>query len=517
MSQPITISVQVLASQVEAPVTLPPAGPQGARGWSPVLAVETDGARRVARVVGWTGGQGVPPEATGYLGVSGLVATAAEAVDIRGAEGAPGEPGAPGAPGTTSWAGITDKPSTFAPSAHAASHASDGGDPLTPAAIGAEAAGAAATAVAAHAAAVDPHPQYATDAELAAHTGNTANPHGTTAAQVGADPAGTAAAAVSAHAAGAGVHSIAGVTGLQTALDGKAASSHTHPIADLPVASSGVSSSTQVVRADDSRLSDARPPTAHTHTASQISDSGAAGRSVLQSATAEGVRAAAGVPASNVRMEWWDDFLNTASPCAGGLLSGSVGGFNSVSSIGTGTTNAANQFGRLSSDASALHLGHGIEYFCVWVNTACSGAAFDGVSSSGRIDYGFGDHFHTATPDATDGCYFRHVNAGPWECITRSAGSETATPLGISDTSTRRTFAVLVNSTATSVQFFVGGVLVATHTTNIPTNADRWNPARTLGVGARALRVTASAATTVINADAFYLSATATSERWQTV
>lgn len=38
-----------------------------------------------------------------------------------GAPGAPGEdgaPGTPGAPGTTSWNGITDKPTTFAPSAH---------------------------------------------------------------------------------------------------------------------------------------------------------------------------------------------------------------------------------------------------------------------------------------------------------------------------------------------------------------------------------------------------------------
>jgi hypothetical protein len=35
-----------------------------------------------------------------------------------GADGAPGEDGADGAPGTTTWAGITDKPSTFPPEAH---------------------------------------------------------------------------------------------------------------------------------------------------------------------------------------------------------------------------------------------------------------------------------------------------------------------------------------------------------------------------------------------------------------
>ena len=59
-------------------------------------------------------------------------------------------------------------------------------------------------------------------------------------------------------------HQIADTQGLQAALDGKAAASHSHDaaalvsgtvdIARLPVAASGVSSATQLVRADDSRL-----------------------------------------------------------------------------------------------------------------------------------------------------------------------------------------------------------------------------------------------------------------------
>jgi hypothetical protein len=62
-----------------------------------------------------------------------------------------------------------------------------------------EATGTAAAAIALHLLAADPHTQYATDAALTAHTGDTGNPHATTAAQVGADPAGTAAAAIVAH------------------------------------------------------------------------------------------------------------------------------------------------------------------------------------------------------------------------------------------------------------------------------------------------------------------------------
>ena len=60
-------------------------------------------------------------------------------------------------------------------------------------------------------------------------------------------------------------HQIGDTQGLQAVLDGKAAASHSHDaaaltsgtvdLARLPVAASGVSSSTQLVRADDSRLS----------------------------------------------------------------------------------------------------------------------------------------------------------------------------------------------------------------------------------------------------------------------
>jgi hypothetical protein len=56
----------------------------------------------------------------------------------------------------------------------------------------------------------------------------------------------------------------------QTALNGKANSSHAHAIGDLPVATSGTSNTTQLVRADDSRLSNARTPSAHTHATSEV-------------------------------------------------------------------------------------------------------------------------------------------------------------------------------------------------------------------------------------------------------
>lgn len=57
-------------------------------GWSPILAVAADGARRVLQVVGWEGGTGTAPATGLYVGASGYVALIADGVDISGGSGA---------------------------------------------------------------------------------------------------------------------------------------------------------------------------------------------------------------------------------------------------------------------------------------------------------------------------------------------------------------------------------------------------------------------------------------------
>ena len=92
---------------------------------------------------------------------------------------------------------------------------------------------------------------------LTAHTGNTSNPHATTAAQVGAYSAAQT----------------------DTLLSGKANTAHTHTLsqvtdagsaAALNAPASGNAAAGEAVKGSDTRLSDARPPTAHTHPASDI-------------------------------------------------------------------------------------------------------------------------------------------------------------------------------------------------------------------------------------------------------
>lgn len=59
-------------------------------GWTPVLAVVADGARRVHQVVDWIG-SGADKPATGlFVGSAGLVEDIGDAADIRGGTGSPG-------------------------------------------------------------------------------------------------------------------------------------------------------------------------------------------------------------------------------------------------------------------------------------------------------------------------------------------------------------------------------------------------------------------------------------------
>lgn len=62
-------------------------GRDGLNGYSPILAIESDGERRVFVVIGWLGGSGEAPAAGLYVGASGLVEDIAQAVDVRGPAG----------------------------------------------------------------------------------------------------------------------------------------------------------------------------------------------------------------------------------------------------------------------------------------------------------------------------------------------------------------------------------------------------------------------------------------------
>jgi hypothetical protein len=114
---PLQAIVQQLALQ--GPQGAPGApGQEGSDGWSPILAVVTDGARRVLQVTAWTGGSSTPPASGQFVGAAGLVGNIGNAIDVRGSQGQQGDqgqpggqgpqgnPGAPGSDGEDGWSPI---------------------------------------------------------------------------------------------------------------------------------------------------------------------------------------------------------------------------------------------------------------------------------------------------------------------------------------------------------------------------------------------------------------------------
>ena len=84
-------------------------GAQGQKGWSPILAVVSDGTRRVLQLIDWTGGAGTKPASGSYIGSTGLVAAIGDAVDFRGIQGIQGLAGATGTAGTNGTNGVNAK------------------------------------------------------------------------------------------------------------------------------------------------------------------------------------------------------------------------------------------------------------------------------------------------------------------------------------------------------------------------------------------------------------------------
>jgi hypothetical protein len=92
-----------------------PAGPTGATGsQGPPGTTGATGSQGPQGVKGDTGTTGAP----GATGATGPTGPAGADSTVPGPTGPTGATGATGPPGTTSWTGITDKPSTFPPSTH---------------------------------------------------------------------------------------------------------------------------------------------------------------------------------------------------------------------------------------------------------------------------------------------------------------------------------------------------------------------------------------------------------------
>lgn len=92
-------------------------------------------------------------------------------------------------------------------------------------------------------------------------------------------------------------------------------------------------------------------------------------------------------------------------------------------------------------------------------------------SGSNRYNFyiGFSDVDNVAP---TNGAYFEYidnVNSGRFQCKTTASSTTTNNNSGITADTNWHYFKIVVNAAATSIEFYIDNVLVATNTTNIPT------------------------------------------------
>jgi hypothetical protein len=98
-----------------------------------------------------------------------------------------------------------------------------------------------------------------------------------------------------------------------------------------------------------------------------------------------------------------------------------------------------------------------------------------------RISLGFGNIGTNAND--TNGIFFTYDEGGTqngtsaspnWQCVTSVSSVRTLTVTSIpASTSAWQKFGIEINATATSVEFYIDNVLVATHITNIPTGTSQ--------------------------------------------
>ena len=160
----------------------------------------------------------------------------------------------------------------------------------------------------------------------------------------------------------------------------------------------------------------------------------------------------------------------SATAGASALQSGAYTSSTSIGQLGLYTGTASTGRAGLASHLDMIQLGANSWTF----ETKLLLSNLSDATDTFTARLGFLD---TQTGESTDFVGFRYThgtNSGKWECVTRSNSTETAVDSGTSPSAgTYQTFKIEINSTATSVTFYINGSSVGTITSNIPSGSSR--------------------------------------------
>ena len=161
-----------------------------------------------------------------------------------------------------------------------------------------------------------------------------------------------------------------------------------------------------------------------------------------------------------------------------------------IAQSSTGTT-ATGRAGLGSAAVTQVVLGQG---YCEFEAAVQIPTLSDGTNTF-IVQAGWCDSLTAASVDSIAFEYTDAAGIGSaWECVTRSNSVETRTAVGSNLVASQfYILKITVNAAGTEVNFYLDDVLVATHTTNIPTGTARATGAlvhirKTLGTTARTLR-----------------------------
>jgi len=231
---------------------------------------------------------------------------------------------------------------------------------------------------------------------------------------------------------------------------------------------------------NDARLSDARTPTSHTHTLSDLAQSGATTNQVATwngsawaPATPSGGPGSSALAETNT-FEHVEHFLLGVSLGPQRLIQSTLNGGN----IGNATVSNRPGVVNISTGASATSGAYLSWRMSNSASISDFGAVSSAVYTTEMLGFNLGNSTTTGivamglarfvAGDATDGVYFRATDDGNWYAVTRNNSTETATDTGVAqDATTWHRFTC--RYTSSSCTFYIDGTLKATHTTNIPT------------------------------------------------
>jgi hypothetical protein len=177
---------------------------------------------------------------------------------------------------------------------------------------------------------------------------------------------------------------------------------------------------------------------------------------------------------------------------ASGAGAGINGGANILGANGPGNATFITGTTATGICRIASHSSYAIGGGRVLQEYRCGHAILSTASNRYTSVLGFQDVF--GSPNQVDGVFFLYDEGGVasgstaspnWQCVTSSNSVRTFTTTSISVASQRK-LRFIINDAGTEVLFYIDNVLVATHTTNIPTGNSRnanWGAMVTKSVG----------------------------------